>query len=324
MSATTTDVLFVCHTDARNVAKRLRGDFPSLRVADFGSEEEGDVARADVEILMTMGLGLTAERIEQMPNLRWIQAMVSGVDHFLPAITGRDLIVTTCRGTHGPQIAEFVIAQMLVLNRDLQGFFEDQQKRRWNYARGENAPLLKDKTVAIVGMGAIGRALAPLCKAHGMTVVGVSNAVRDCEWVDRYRPRGELKGVVSEADFIVLAVPHTSETNELVDADLLASFKEGSCLINVGRGGLVDEEALIQALRTGPIGGAGLDVASREPLPESSPLWTLPNVFVTPHVAGSCDVYAEHIYPVIAENVRLYLEGDYERMVNRLSRTTAG
>jgi D-2-hydroxyacid dehydrogenase (NADP+) len=311
--------LLVSHTNTRQVADLLRASFPWLRLDDVATEEEAAPYRVDAEILITMGVGLTPAHIDEMPRLRWVQAMVGGTDHFAAAIAGRDLLVTTSKGVHGPQIAEMVVTHMLVLNRNVKGYVEDQARARWDYTRGGNAELLVGKTVAIVGLGGIGRALAPLCRALGMSVIGVSNSARDVPGVDRYHPRDELKTAVSSADFVVLALPHNEETHNLIDADALSAFKRSGYLINVARGGLVDEVALIDALRSGAIAGAGLDVVAREPLPEESPLWGLPNVFITPHVAGSCGIYPRQIAPLIEKNLNLYIAGDFDQMINRLS-----
>jgi len=324
---TPSNVLVVADMNAREVAPRLRVDFPNLTITVVSTEEEAEPYRAETEILLTLGHLMTTDMIARMPRLQWVQSLVVGTDKLLPVLRGRDeLLVTNCRGVHGPQIAEMCVVHMLVLNRDIRGFMDDQRNHVWNYERGGEGRLLRDKTVAIVGLGIVGQALAPLCKAHGMTVYGVSHAVSDCDGVDRYFRRDALLAVAAEVDFLVLAVSLTNDTIGLIDARVLDAMKPTAYLINVTRGAVVDEDALVAALRSGSIAGAGLDALTREPrerrakVPEDSPLWDLDNVFITPHVSGSCDVYPDKIYPIVHRNMRHFLAGEREKMVNVIDR----
>ena len=147
-----------------------------------------------------------------------------------------------------------------------------------------------------------------------MKVVGVSNGRSDVPNFDAILPRTRLKDAAGQADYLIVLVPHTKETNHLIDAGVLAAMKPEGVLINIARGGVVDEDALIAALRAGTIRGAGLDVFRTEPLPKESPLWDMPNVFITSHVGGMSDTYGEQVMPLLVENLRAFVDGQTERM----------
>ena len=172
------------------------------------------------------------------------------------------------------------------------------------------------KTVVVVGLGTSGQTMARVFAALGMRVLGVSRSERPVEGVDRILPRDRLVEAVAEADFVVLALPGGADTERIVDAAVLDAMKPSAFLVNVARGSVVDEEALVAALREGRIAGAGLDVFAREPLPDESPLWELENVVVTPHLAGRSDRYVEQALAIVEPNVRAFLAGRREDIVN--------
>jgi D-2-hydroxyacid dehydrogenase (NADP+) len=201
---------------------------------------------------------------------------------------------------------------MLALSRDFPRMLANQREKRWERW---GQPLLAGKTVVIVGVGAISEALAARCKPLGLKVVGVTSR-RSVDHFDELHPRQRLNETVSTADFLVLLVPYSPETHHMIDASVIAAMKPSAYLINMARGGVVDEGALIEALQTRRLAGAGLDVFAQEPLPYSSPLWTLDNVIITPHVGGMSDIYAEQILPLLVHNVRAYVAGDRAAMLN--------
>jgi phosphoglycerate dehydrogenase-like enzyme len=194
--------------------------------------------------------------------------------------------------------------------------------RNRNTRKWERYPsqLLKGKTVGIFGVGAIARSLAPKCKSFGMRVVGITSAVRRMEGFDRMVHRDELEAAVRELDFLVLLTPYTPETQGIVGARVLGAMKPSAFLVNLARGGIVDEEALIRALRERRLAGAALDVFATEPLPEDHPLWGMDNVIVTPHLGGFHDQYAEQALPTVVENFRKFLSGDTAHMLNVVKR----
>jgi len=247
-----------------------------------------------------------------MPKLAWIHALTTGIDPLLALKLPSSVIVTSSRGIHGPQMAELAILLMLALSRDFPRMLANQREKSWQ-RWGQR--LLVGKTVMMVGVGAISEALAARCKPLGLKVVGVTSR-RSVEHFDELQPRQRLKETVSTADFLVLLVPYSPETHHMIDASVMAAMKPSAYLINMARGGVVDEAALIDALQTRRLAGAGLDVFAQEPLPYSSPLWTLDNVIITPHVGGMSDIYAEQILPLLVHNVRAYVAGDRAAMQN--------
>jgi phosphoglycerate dehydrogenase-like enzyme len=170
--------------------------------------------------------------------------------------------------------------------------------------------VLEQKTVVIVGMGVAGTRLASVCKALEMTVYGVSRTDREIDGVDRMFDREQLTAAAAAADYLVLALPHDSDSHELIDAEVLAAMKPTAFLVNIARGAVVDEQALVAALETGALAGAGLDVTAPEPPARDSPLWRLDNVVLTPHIAGRSDRYDEHALEVVIPNVGRYLNGE--------------
>jgi phosphoglycerate dehydrogenase-like enzyme len=192
-----------------------------------------------------------------------------------------------------------------------------QRERKWVRFP---ATLLRGKTVGIFGVGAIALELAPRCKAMGMAVVGITSARRPAAGFDRMFGRDELAVAVRDLDYLVLLTPYTPETRHIVNAAVFAAMKPACFLINLARGGVVDEAALIEALRDKRIAGAALDVFAKEPLPEDHPFWGMDNVIITTHQGGFFDEYPVHALPVVEDNLRKFLAGDLKNMVNIVRR----
>jgi D-2-hydroxyacid dehydrogenase (NADP+) len=249
-----------------------------------------------------------------MARLEWVHCLISGTDQLRPALEERrDILLTSSRGIHGPQMSEMALLHMLWLNRQAGRMHRNQLVHVWE-AWEQRA--LDGKTVGIVGLGAIGERLARVCKALDMTVYGVSRTDRPVDGVDRVFDRSQLVDVAGQVDFLVLVLPRTADTEDLVDAEVLAAMRPTAFLVNLARGGVVDEDALLQALRDGRIAGAGLDVFATEPLPVDSPFWDLENVLVTPHVGGRSDRYGQQLLTIVEPNLRRYLAGDRKDMIN--------
>jgi D-2-hydroxyacid dehydrogenase (NADP+) len=221
------------------------------------------------------------------------------------------VMVTNIRGIHGAPVSEAALAGMLA--RGLPKAIRLQDERQW---RRFPAQLLHDKTVGIFGIGQIAEALAPKCKAFGMRVVGVTSAPRPVAGFDAMRRRDELSKVVGDFDFLVLLTPLTAATRNCIDAGIFAAMKPASYLVNLARGGVVDEPALIEALSEQRIAGAALDVFSQEPLPADHPFWSMPNVIITTHQGGFCDVYIDYALPTVEANMECFLKGDFDAMIN--------
>jgi phosphoglycerate dehydrogenase-like enzyme len=220
-------------------------------------------------------------------------------------------------GLHGDSVPEAAVMLMLALARDLPRAMRQRNARKWERYPSQ---LLKGKTVGIFGVGAIARSLAPKCKSFGMTVIGITSSPRGMSGFDRMVRREDLEEAVRDLDFLVLLTPYTRETHGIVGAKVLAAMKPSAFLVNLARGGIVDEDALVRALREKRLAGAALDVFATEPLPADHPLWSMDNVIVTPHLGGFHDQYAEEALPTVVENFRKFLTGDVKNMINVVKR----
>jgi D-2-hydroxyacid dehydrogenase (NADP+) len=308
-------ILLTLPKDVRDFyAARLGERFPQLAidVVDHYSKAAPFMPSADV--LLSFGPMLKDEVFSDTPKLKWIQALGTGVDGVIdqPSLSP-DVVITNIRGIHGEPVSEAALMAMLALSRRLPDSVRYQDKRSWTRWPPR---LIDGKTVGIYGVGLIAEALAPRCAALGMTVVGFTSTKRDLPGFDRMHLRSELIAVAKELDYLVLLVPYSEETRHSIDARVFAAMKPTSYLVNLARGGIVDEDALMRALEGGQIAGAALDVFQEEPLPAEHPLWTTKNVIITPHLGGFCDVYAERALPTIEHNMDCFLRGDIEGMVN--------
>ena len=297
---------------------RLGGTFPELDIHVVNHHSKVGPYIQSADILITFAPMLTDEVLRQATNLKWIQALGTGVDNLvdLPSLR-RDVIVTNVRGIHGAAVSEEAIMAMLALSRNFPRVIRNQDRRVWERWP---ATLLEGTSVGILGIGVIAEALAPRCEALGMNVVGISSSKREVQGFDRVYGRDELVSAVRELDYLVVLTPYSAATRHLVDAGLLSAMKPTSYLINLARGGVVDEQALITALEKDQIAGAALDVFSQEPLPKDHPFWSMKNVIVIPHLAGFFDGYTDRALPVVEENIRRFLVGDTAHMINVVTR----
>lgn len=257
----------------------------------------------------------SAELLERGERLRWIQLLSAGAERCvaIPAIAERGILLTNAQRIYGPEIAEHVIAMMFAFSRGLYAYLPEQLQGRWN--RGavprERMWELDGKTMLVVGLGGIGTEVAHRAHALGMRVVATRRSSRSGpEFVDYVGLADELVALLAEADVVVNATPLTAETEGMFDAAFFAGMKPTAYFINVGRGRSVVTDDLVAALEAGKLAGAGLDVTDPEPLPPSHPLWRLPNVIITPHVAASSIEARERQRIVIRENLRRYAAGE--------------
>lgn len=288
--------------------------FPQLTINVVGHHNDVGPYIADTEVLLCFSPPMADHVVAEAPKLKWIQALGTGVDNIvdLPSL-GKEVLVTNIRGIHGAPVSEATIASMLSLARDLPRSARAQDKSAWERWP---AQLLAGKTVGILGVGLIAEYLAPICKALGMTVIGISGTPRPTAGFDRMVARDDLIKVAPEFDYLVALAPLTPETRGIVGEKLLAAMKPSAFLVNVARGGVVDEPALIKALKAGQIAGAALDVFSEEPLPPTNPLWKTKNVTIFPHLGGYSQGYEDRAMPTIEGNMRKFLAGDSKAMVN--------
>jgi D-2-hydroxyacid dehydrogenase (NADP+) len=293
---------------------RLKAKFPELNVNLVDHHSKVGPYIADADILLTFAPRLSDEVLHAGTNLKWVQALGTGVDNLIDRpVLRKDTIVTNVHGIHGPPVSEAAIGSMLALARNIPRAVRAQDEREW--ARFP-AQLLHNKTVGIFGIGAIAEELAPKCEAFGMRVVGVSSSPRDVAGFDRMYSSADLATAAGEFDFLVLLTPLTDKTRNSVDAKVFAAMKPKSFLVNLARGGVVDEAALVDALKAKRLAGAALDVFNEEPLPGDHPFWAMKNVIITTHQGGFCDVYIDHALPTVETNMRCFLSGNIGGMIN--------
>jgi phosphoglycerate dehydrogenase-like enzyme len=315
--------VLVLETFAHIYAERLRAEFDGLAVHTARSAGElapgGAVDPASIDVLVAFGISVNDGLMRRMPRLAWIQSLATGVDHFLACPSLKpDTLITSARGIHGPAMRETVAYLMLSLSHDTPRLVRDQAAHRWD--RDRPWPLVARKTAVLVGTGVGGSAVGDLLQAFGMHVIGVSRTPRAEPGFHEMVHTDTLAQAARRADYLVNIMPGGPGNAQLIGRQVLEAMKPSAFFVNVGRGETVDEAALIDVLRQGRIAGAGLDVFAAEPLPADSPLWDLPNVFLTPHIGGRFDEYEDYAMPLIVENMRAFLAGHHDGMRNRIAR----
>ncbi len=306
--------------------ERIAAASPGSRLVFVAADGSADGPLDDVAVLLR-GNSLGGEGLERLlaraPRLAWIHSASVGVEHLRSAaILERGITVTNGRGVFSRPIAEYVLMMVLAIARHLPALLDLQRERTWQPLQGEE---LRDLTLGIVGVGSIGRAVASCGAALGMHVVALrqhpelgvaaqpgidEEPLPVAPRADLVLPPERLHELLGRSDFSVLSVPLTARTEALIDERALAAVKPGAWLINVARGRLIDDAALLRALREGPLGGAVLDAFREEPLPASSPFYGLPNVIVTPHTSWSTTRVRERSIEVFAANLERYVRGE--------------
>lgn len=271
-----------------------------------------NTALAEAEVIYST-IRLPSDLLQRSPRLRWLQLTAAGVDRLAGTelVQSGRIVVTSAAGATRVPIREYVLAVMLMLTKDAPRFLRQQRERVWDPYH----PLeLCGKTVGIVGMGAIGSDVARLCRAFEMRVLGIRRSVSvrrmNDPLADELLPPSDLHYLLAQSDYVVLAVPLTPDTDRLIGEAELKAMKPTAYLINIARGSVIDEAALIRALKERWIAGAGLDVFEQEPLPSESELWDLPNVILSPHLAGGSEIYNQRITGVFLENLGRYIRGE--------------
>lgn len=311
-----------------NEIQALREISPRLRVNALPAREPGDIPKeiwARTEVLYTDRV-LPAP--DQVPALRWLQFHWAGIDALADSalLKRNDVMVTNLSGAAAPQMAEFALAVMLSLSHHLPELSALQSKPEWPRDRWERfrPQELRSSTVGIVGYGSIGREIARLVRAFGATVLAAKRDVMhpvDAGYTisglgdpggdlfSRLYPFQAIRSMMKECDFVVVVTPLTTETRGMIGAAELAAMKPTAHLINMARGGVVDQNALLAVLQERKIAGAALDVFNEEPLPPNSPFWKLPNVIITPHIGGMSSHYNQRAIEMFIENLKRYLTG---------------
>lgn len=260
------------------------------------------------------------EFLKKATNLAWVQARSAGVDRYLKnevLMNSDQITFSNQRAIHGPAIAEHSMAMLLSLTRNLRYYSDKQHAEEWVRRSRKpdptlNKPIaLQGKTMFVVGLGGIGSEIAERANAFGMRVIGTRRSDKpSADYIEKVGKPGDLLKMLPEADVVALAVPLTKETKGLINAEALKAMKKGSYLINIARGEVVDTDALIEALNSKHLAGAGLDVTSPEPLPKGHPLWSTPNVVITPHMASNSVVTDTRRSALFRENLRRFASGE--------------
>lgn len=288
-----------------------------IDVVEVDSEGNFDGDASDAEVYVN-GFYLKTSTLEKVltasPRLRWQQSPSAGVNHILiPTFLQKDIILTNAAGVHAIPISEFVLAFMLYHAKNLRKLQTLQDEHTW--VRGICLEELAEATLLILGTGNIGQAIASRAKAFGVQVWGSRRHPEPLPNFDKVVGADEWRSLLPAADYVVIATPLTPETKGLIDAAALRSMRQSAYLINIARGAIVDEVALLTALREGWIAGAGLDTVATEPLPPESPLWSLPNAFITPHCSAMSPRLKKRIAQLFIDNLKRYQTGQPLRNV---------
>lgn len=292
------------------LVRRVEAALPELTVKTAENEDAMAAAIASTDILVTGNRPYTASAArtirEKGGRLKLIHFTTSGIDTALKHGLPEGVPVTNSAGTHSNRIGQHAIALLLALTRCLNDAQEARRRREWIHdSMQQHMISLERATMALIGVGAVGQEIARKAKAFDMRVIGVSRSSAPLPNIDEIRPRARLRETLQEADVVALATVYDDTTHHMLNADTLSVLKPRAIIVNVARGLLIDEVALIDTLRAGRIRGIGMDVMAVEPLPADSPLWSLPNVVMTPHTAnGGGDGQVEGIFNIIRENLK--------------------
>jgi phosphoglycerate dehydrogenase-like enzyme len=296
----------------------LQARYPDLPIRTVATIVEASEAITDADIFMTFGVEVKQDIFVRARRLKWVHAFGTGVDGITDqAGLANEVIVTSTRGVHGAPLSEIAILHMLSLARDFPRSVRSHDQHKWDRFRAKK---LQGCKVGILGVGLIAEALAPRLKGLEMQVVGISRTARPLASFDEWRSRDDLAASVGDLDFLVLLIPLEETTRHIVDDRIIRAMKKGAYIINIARGGVIDEVALHRGLTSGHLGGAALDTVHKEPLPADDPLWSAPNLIITPHLGGFYDTYPEDSMEQIAFNLDRFMTGDFEAMINREAR----
>jgi phosphoglycerate dehydrogenase-like enzyme len=288
-------------------------------VIDEDSVTEAAGALDGLQVIVTGMDESVFELALAAPTVRWVHSISAGVEHLpLDRLAERGILLTNSAGAYATAMAEYVIGAAIALGRHLPGWLEGQRERRWLDDDAFGPFLLHGKRMGIVGYGAVGRELAAIAKGLRMEVWATKRTpiFPAGEPIDRLLPADALHELLAASDVVAICASLNRTTRALIGEPELAAMKTTTLLVNVARGGLIDEEALLRALTDGRIGGAMLDVTREEPLPADSPLWTTPNLLITPHISGNAPESWEAAVAFLCANLDLYLSGQPERMGN--------
>jgi phosphoglycerate dehydrogenase-like enzyme len=289
--------------DPEAMAVAVRRANPGLVVRVPKSNEDAQTQGAACEVLICAATAPLQLLVDAMPNLKWLHLLAAGTDIVDRTKFNKRPLVSSSRGVHGPQMSEQAFLMIMSAMRDFPRILENQKKHVWD--RWPQPTLY-----------GIAEDLAVRAKAFEMKVVGVSSGRTSAPGFDEIMPRDKLGDALARADFVVILAPYTPANANMMSAEMLARMQPHAILVNLGRGGLVDEKALREQLLAGKLGAAALDVFAKEPLPKDDPLWDTPRVLVMPHIGGFSDIYTEQMLPLTLENLAAFRAGKQDAMRN--------
>lgn len=294
--------------------QNIRRIAPGLDIRVHQSIREAEADLPEAEILLTYGEDLTPEILDRCENLKYIPVISAGLE-LMPfeAIAKRNILVTNARGIHKGPMAEYTLGLVLMFSRRFLQLYQQQLQSDWD--RTIRIDELDGQTLGVIGAGSIGTEIAKRAKAFGLHTLGVARTKRPIEAFDEVFDRSGLDELLQRSDFVVVITPQTPGTEGMIGERELRQMKASAVLINIARGAVVDEAALLQALRERTIFGAGLDVFQAEPLPQDHPFWTLDNCIVTPHLSSRSPKYMERAQEIFQHNLQVYVTGQGE-MIN--------
>lgn len=303
-------MIHFAHSIESHLESMLREAIPTEKwlFAPLPAATESDALKAslDTTVLVGSGANITAEGLQSLPHLQWVHSVSAGVDTLpLKYMREHGILLSNSRGIHGKPIAEQILGMMLSFSRQLHHYWKNQEERHWE--RQYFPDELSGKTLLILGAGSIGRELARKAKTFDMTIMGVNTHGGDLSDFHHVLSLDSVNTVLPETDYLVVLLPLTQKTHHFVDHRRLSLLKPSAVVINFGRGPVVDQAALTQALSDGTIRGAGLDVFEDEPLPHDSPLWEMDDVLITPHTGGWTPHYNERLVEIFLANWRSFL-----------------
>lgn len=296
-----------CPVSDKHLA-RIREIAPSLDIRVHPSIREAADDLPQAEILLTYGEDLTPAHIERATQLKWVMVISAGLE-LLPfdALAARNILVTNARGIHVGPMSEYALGVMLMFSRRFVELYQNQTQRVWD--RSIRIDELEGQTLGVIGAGAIGTAIAERARAFGVRTIGLATTAREQAGFDRVYDRSGLDELLRTSDFVIVIVPETPATRSLIGARELGLMKQTAVLINIARGSVVEEAALLTALQAKQLRGAALDVFVEEPLPADHPFWGLDNVVLTPHLSSRSPKYMERAQAIFRQNLEVYVSG---------------
>jgi phosphoglycerate dehydrogenase-like enzyme len=301
--------LIVTHDLEQGLISKIQEVVPDWELIISKERDIWEPHLHEAEIIAGWKKEIKKNCIENDSKLRWLQSWSAGINSMpLEKMQEKGILLTSANGVHAFPISETIFALMLGLTRKIHTYVKNQQSKTWHHA-GINLEI-HNKTITILGIGAIGKETAKIAKVFGMKVIGIRNSSKPEEHVDEMYTTEQLNEVLPQADYVVVTLPLTKETQHLIGAEQFNIMKSSAFFINIGRGEIVKEDELIRALQEGQIAGAGLDVFTTEPLPPESPLWEMDNVIITPHTSGSTEHYNKRVIEdIFIPNLQKYIEG---------------